>query len=90
MSVNFSGISIQSELDSQRQTTVGLLVTPDAESQTAIGPNPFDIERRSLAAEAGRLQGQSCAAEVKDFWLAALPSSLAAAPGHAEHAQPWM
>ncbi|WP_219966459.1 patatin-like phospholipase family protein [Deinococcus irradiatisoli] len=44
------------------------VVTPDAASVEAIGPNVLDPARRSATAQAGRAQGRLVAAELKGFW----------------------
>ena len=51
-----------------RATAAVLLLTPDAESQTAIGPNIYDPARRGDTAAAGRQQGLRVAAEVRALW----------------------
>jgi NTE family protein len=45
-----------------------ILVVPDDRTREAIGDNVFDPTRRGPAAEAGRLQGQAAAADVKGVW----------------------
>ncbi|HEX3795979.1 MAG TPA: patatin-like phospholipase family protein [Acidimicrobiales bacterium] len=44
------------------------LLSPDEESVLAIGPNPYDPDRRGPAAEAGKLQGLRMAPTVKAMW----------------------
>ena len=44
------------------------LLSPDEESVLAIGPNPYDPDRRGPAAEAGKLQGIRMAATVSALW----------------------
>jgi len=44
------------------------LVTPDEQSVTAIGPNPYDSGRRSVVATAGRAQGRGIAAAIEAIW----------------------
>lgn len=44
------------------------LLSPDAESRSAIGLNPLSPDTRRPAAEAGRKQGRRIAADVKAFW----------------------
>ncbi len=46
------------------------VVSPDAASVEAIGPNVLDPARRSVTAQAGRAQGQRLAAELQAFWRA--------------------
>jgi NTE family protein len=45
-----------------------ILIVPDERTRGAIGDNVFDPARRGPAAEAGRLQGQAAAADVKSVW----------------------
>jgi NTE family protein len=45
-----------------------ILIVPDERTREAIGDNVFDPTRRGPAAEAGRLQGQAAAANVKSVW----------------------
>jgi NTE family protein len=45
-----------------------ILIVPDERTREAIGDNVFDPTRRGPAAEAGRLQGQAVAADVKSVW----------------------
>lgn len=47
---------------------VAMLVAPDELSMSAIGPNPYDPDRRSPAALAGREQAQRLAHEVAATW----------------------
>jgi NTE family protein len=47
---------------------VALLTSPDERSTAAIGPNPFDPERRASAASAGREQGIDVAGAVSALW----------------------
>ncbi|HEV2468963.1 MAG TPA: patatin-like phospholipase family protein [Candidatus Sulfotelmatobacter sp.] len=44
------------------------LITPDAKSRRAIGPNPLSPETRRPAAKAGREQGQRIDADLAEFW----------------------
>jgi NTE family protein len=44
------------------------LIAPDEQSIAAIGPNPYDPERRSTVATAGRRQGTEMAADVQAMW----------------------
>ncbi len=46
-----------------------LLLTPDEESQLAIGDNPYDPTRAGAAAAAGRRQGRARATDVIAAWL---------------------
>jgi NTE family protein len=45
-----------------------MLASPDERSSAAIGPNPFDPERRASAASAGRQQGVAEAGAVGVLW----------------------
>jgi NTE family protein len=45
-----------------------VLLSSDAQTQTAIGENVFDPTRRGTAAEAGRRQGQEAAGQVHALW----------------------
>lgn len=45
-----------------------MLTSPDERSIAAIGPNPFDPERRASAASAGREQGVEAAGAVAEVW----------------------
>lgn len=45
-----------------------VLIHPDEEAKTAIGPNVFDPERRGSAAAAGRTQGRAAAPAVTRAW----------------------
>lgn len=47
---------------------VATLLAPDELSMAAIGPNPYDPDRRAPAASAGREQAQRVAAEVAATW----------------------
>ncbi|UQS25985.1 patatin-like phospholipase family protein [Amycolatopsis thermalba] len=44
------------------------LITPDEHSVQAIGPNPYDPQRRPAAAHAGRAQGEAVADNVSMLW----------------------
>ena len=44
------------------------LMSPDEESVLAIGPNPYDPDRRGPAAAAGRLQGVRMGPTVEAMW----------------------
>lgn len=67
MTMNFSGASVQSQLD-ELTATRSLLIVPDAASTEAIGTNPFDAGRRPAAAEAGYRQGMKAAGQVTGIW----------------------
>jgi NTE family protein len=44
------------------------VVSPDAASRTAIGPNVLDPASRAGSAQAGRAQAASVAEEIADVW----------------------
>ncbi|MGI6795713.1 patatin-like phospholipase family protein [Gordonia sihwensis] len=44
------------------------LIAPDEQSVEAIGPNPYDPQRRKAAAQAGRTQAESLADRVAQLW----------------------
>jgi NTE family protein len=60
--------SAQQDVEAMRATSRVELITPDAQSVTAIGPNPYDPARRGPVAAAGRAQGLSSAIRVADLW----------------------
>jgi NTE family protein len=62
-----SGLAAQLEAVRQNGTDVRL-IEPDAASRNAIGLNPFDTEKRTSAALAGRRQGHGLGAEIATFW----------------------
>ena len=45
-----------------------LLISPDQDSTTAVGPNIYDPTRRGPAAAAGRAQGGAVATDVAELW----------------------
>lgn len=45
-----------------------VIVSPDAASRAAIGPNVLDPARRALAAQAGRAQAADVASRVREVW----------------------
>jgi len=51
----------------QKDASVCLL-SPDEESVRAIGPNPYDPDRRGPAAIAGKLQGIRMATPIESVW----------------------
>ena len=67
MSMNFSGLLIEQQLDALSKTRSMLLV-PDERSRDAIGNNPLDPDRRPAAAEAGYEQGYAAAAAAALLW----------------------
>jgi NTE family protein len=56
----------RSQLDALGVPSV--LISPDAESVAAIGPNVLDPSARAATARAGRRQGEAVAAEVAEVW----------------------
>ncbi|MFS4104504.1 patatin-like phospholipase family protein [Streptomyces sp. PD-S100-1] len=44
------------------------LIAPDEQSVEAIGPNPYDPQRRKAAAQAGRTQGEALASKIAMLW----------------------
>jgi NTE family protein len=81
MPVGLSGVSVQEELDSFSGTTASALIVPDERSMAAIGENHFDPSRRSLAAEAGRVQGEGLARHLGALWDLAVDDDCDA-PSH--------
>lgn len=67
MTMNFSGTSVQSQLDAFAETR-SLLIAPDTASSEAIGTNPFDAGRRPGAAAAGYDQGLAVAEQASTIW----------------------
>nr|WP_047165584.1 patatin-like phospholipase family protein [Sphingomonas sp. Y57] len=67
MTMNFSGASVQSQLDDFGATR-SLLITPDPASSEAVGANPFDASRRPGAARAGYRQGLAVAEQAAAVW----------------------
>lgn len=72
MTTNFSGVTVHQQVDSLPDTTSALLIHPDENSLAAIGRNPFDADRRSDTALAGRNQGAALAARTSAFWLSSV------------------
>ena len=68
MPMGLSGISVREELDMISTTTDSFHIAPDERSVGAIGDNPFDPDRRRLAAEAGRAQGERIAERLGVDW----------------------
>jgi NTE family protein len=56
------------DLAAMSATAAVMLASPDERSTAAIGPNPFDPERRASAASAGREQGVDLARAVGALW----------------------
>jgi NTE family protein len=59
---------VEDDVAAMQQEASVCLFSPDEESVLAIGPNPYDPDRRGPAAEAGRLQGIRMAPTVEDMW----------------------
>ncbi|MFM0347796.1 patatin-like phospholipase family protein [Paraburkholderia sp. RL17-347-BIC-D] len=68
MPISLSGIAVREELDMISAATDSFLIAPDERSLDAIGNNPFDPDRRRLAAEAGRAQGEHTAETLGVEW----------------------
>jgi NTE family protein len=62
--------TVHAEVAELRREHEVVLISPDARTVEAIGPNVFDPTRRGPAAEAGRTQGRAAAAEVRALWSA--------------------
>jgi NTE family protein len=61
--------ALRVQLESLQNNSVRVrLIEPDAASKAAIGLNPFDTEKRTAAAQAGRRQGHERAKEIVAFW----------------------
>jgi NTE family protein len=71
MPIGLSRISVREELDMISATTDSFLIAPDECSVSAIGDNPFDPDRRRLAAEAGRAQGERIVESLGPEWRSA-------------------
>jgi NTE family protein len=56
--------SAQDDVDELNRTARAVLLTPDAESLAAFGPNPYDPRRAAAAGEAGHIQGRAFADQV--------------------------
>ncbi len=52
----------------QAQGAHVVLITPDAETQAAMGPNSLDASRKGASADAGIRQGMAAAAALKPLW----------------------
>ena len=59
---------VEDDVSAMRQTASVCLFSPDEGSVLAIGPNPYDPDRRGPAAAAGRLQGIRLAPTVEAMW----------------------
>jgi NTE family protein len=60
--------SAQQDVAAMRATARVELITPDAPSTQAIGPNPYDPARRGPVAAAGRDQGKQAATRIAELW----------------------
>lgn len=60
------GLTAQLEALRERNVLVRV-IEPDPESKSALGLNPFDLGRRTPAAQAGRRQGSALGPEIADF-----------------------
>jgi NTE family protein len=59
---------VEEDVAAMQQEASVCLFSPDEESVLAIGPNPYDPDRRGPAAEAGRLQGIRMAPTTESMW----------------------
>ncbi len=59
---------VEDDVAAMQLTAMVHLSTPDEESVLAIGPNPYDPDRRGPAADAGRLQGIRLAPKINEMW----------------------
>jgi NTE family protein len=59
---------VEDDVAVMRERARVCLLSPDEESVRAIGPNPYDPDRRGPAAEAGKLQGIRMAPTVGAVW----------------------
>jgi NTE family protein len=60
---------VERELDRLREGGAEvLLVAADEEALAAIGPNPLDPAKRSVAVEAGRRQGDATVPAARPVW----------------------
>jgi NTE family protein len=70
MAGNIPHLTFEEELaELQQADSQSLVITPDEASTAARGPNPLDASRRALSVQAGREQGRSLAASVRQFWM---------------------
>lgn len=60
--------TVAEEIAKLRSSAQVVLLSPDARTREAIGGNVFDPSRRGAAAEAGRLQGRTAAADLGPVW----------------------
>jgi NTE family protein len=69
MGANIPLLTFEEELaEIQQAGSQSLVITPDAASTAARGPNPLDASQRAVSVQAGREQGRSLAASVRQFW----------------------
>ena len=67
--VNYFGVGTASQVAAlEREGSRVLVITPDAASAAAMGPNPSDPAAREPSARAGRAQGRELAALVAALW----------------------
>lgn len=59
---------VQDDVAAMRADARVWLLSPDEESVRAIGPNPYDPDRRGAAAVAGRRQGTRMASTIEGVW----------------------
>jgi NTE family protein len=59
---------VEDDVAAMQQEANVCLLSPDEGSILAIGPNPYDPDRRGPAAEAGRLQGRRMAPTIQAMW----------------------
>jgi NTE family protein len=59
---------VEDDVAAMQESASVCLLSPDQGSVMAIGPNPYDPDRRGPAAEAGRLQGIRMAPTVEAMW----------------------
>jgi NTE family protein len=60
--------SAAQDVEIMRRSARVELIVPDQPSIDAIGPNPYDPDRRGPVADAGRQQGLQAAARINDLW----------------------
>jgi NTE family protein len=60
--------SVEDDVAVMQNNASVCLLSPDEESVRAIGPNPYDPDRRGPAAVAGRLQGMQIATTIGSAW----------------------
>jgi NTE family protein len=69
MGANIPHLTFEEELaELQQAGSKSLVITPDEASAAARGPNALDASRRAVSVQAGREQGRSLAASVRQFW----------------------